>query len=91
MKNEENENIKNVRNRKIYDKETEDKDDYDFWTNHYIWCFDFYVTKKWRYEEWYTEEYFNIVDLYNLTVYSQIFSFVNNGIKKYFDLYFQYS
>lgn len=38
-----------------------------------------------------TEEYFNIVHLYNLTVYSQIFSFVNNGIKKYFDLYFRSS
>lgn len=60
MKNDnmKNDNIKNIRNRKIYEKK-EDKDDYDFWREHYIWCFDFYVKKKWRYEEWYKEEYFN--------------------------------
>lgn len=61
-KNEKDENIKNIRNRKVYEKkDTDDKYDYDFWHNHYIWCFDFYVTKKWRYEEWYTEEYFKLI------------------------------
>jgi hypothetical protein len=37
------------RNRKVYiNKDFLD----DFWHKHYIWCFDFYITKRWNYTQY---------------------------------------
>lgn len=47
----------NVRNRKVYVKKDTDYID-DFWNKHSIWAFDFYITKKWHYYE-----YFNLTNL----------------------------
>lgn len=38
-----------------------------------------------------TFEYFNITELYNYNKYNDIFNYINNGIKKYFNLYFRNS